>query len=93
MHPVVLVAQLPSEIITLVFSILSSIDKPRIKPTRYKLKRKLGWLTVTHVCQHWRNIALRDPVLWASDIALPSVLGHRWAAAFLSRAQNVPLTV
>ncbi|KAI0046202.1 hypothetical protein FA95DRAFT_1414494 [Auriscalpium vulgare] len=88
------VARLPPEILSLVFSILSSIDPPH--PTLFepfKLKNDLGWLVVTHVCRRWRNIALNDPALWASDIALPSVMGDRWAAEFLSRAQGLPLTL
>ncbi|KAI0046198.1 hypothetical protein FA95DRAFT_1679965 [Auriscalpium vulgare] len=95
--PNVPIARLPPEILAVVFSILSSISRPRreeIYPhTPSKLRYKLGWLTITHVCQRWRNIALCDPVLWASNIALPSMLGHCWAAAYLSRAQNIPLTV
>ncbi|KAI0046179.1 hypothetical protein FA95DRAFT_1413146 [Auriscalpium vulgare] len=96
MQPIVPVDHLPPEILNIVFSILSTIDRPRwkrIAHSNIRYKRHLGWLKVTHVCQRWRNIALRDPVLWASDIALPSSLGHRWAAAFVSRAQDVPLTV
>ncbi|KAI0038470.1 hypothetical protein FA95DRAFT_1613366 [Auriscalpium vulgare] len=44
--------------------------------------------------QRWRNIALlSEPILWAADIALPSLLGDLWAVTFLSRAQDVLLTV
>ncbi|KAI0042359.1 hypothetical protein FA95DRAFT_1682596 [Auriscalpium vulgare] len=98
MHPDVdvPVARLPPEILALIFSTLSSTDPPRSKRSRAahrKRKYKLGWLTATHVCQRWRNIALCDPALWASNIVLPSVLGDRWAAAFVARAQNVPLTI
>ncbi|KAI0042357.1 hypothetical protein FA95DRAFT_1564413 [Auriscalpium vulgare] len=89
------VAGLPPEILSLVFSILSSIYRPRRRQSKSsdKIKHELGWLKATHVCQRWRTIALRDPALWASNIALPSVLGHRWAAAFVARAQDLPLTV
>ncbi|KAI0038315.1 hypothetical protein FA95DRAFT_1600159 [Auriscalpium vulgare] len=90
MHPDVPVDHLPPEILTIIFSILSSIDPPR---SNAKRKYKLGWVTVTHVCQRWRNIALRNPLLWASNIALPSQLGDLWAATFLTRSQTMPLTV
>ncbi|KAI0050218.1 hypothetical protein FA95DRAFT_663047 [Auriscalpium vulgare] len=105
MHPVAVdapVARLPPEILTLVFSILSSIapphrsqntQTPRRKSTSPKYKDNLGWLNVTHVCQRWRDVSLNEPILWASDIVPPSVLGRLWAAEFLARAQNVPLTV
>ncbi|KAI0042349.1 hypothetical protein FA95DRAFT_1682591 [Auriscalpium vulgare] len=81
---------------SIVFSILSLISQPLPKwSTPLKLKIDLGWLTVTHVCRRWRNIALDEPILWASDVAVPTQLGSHdhWAAAFLSRAQDVPLTI
>ncbi|KAI0042360.1 hypothetical protein FA95DRAFT_1610264, partial [Auriscalpium vulgare] len=79
MDPDIPVARLPPEILALIFSILTAIDRPmlnRSQTANLKLRRKnkLGWVTVTHVCQRWRTIALRNPLLWASNIALPSQL-------------------
>ncbi|KAI0038407.1 hypothetical protein FA95DRAFT_1599867 [Auriscalpium vulgare] len=91
--PNVPVSRLPPEVLTHVFSLLSSVDRPRIKMSLNQNQADLGWLKVTHVCQRWRNIALNEPLLWASDIVLPSLLGDRWAATFVTRAQDVPLTV
>ncbi|EIM85775.1 uncharacterized protein STEHIDRAFT_157312 [Stereum hirsutum FP-91666 SS1] len=50
----------------------------------------LGWLTVTHTCSHWREVALKQPHLWGQ---LPFNLGPDWVASFLSRAQATPLSV
>lgn len=50
----------------------------------------LGWLTVTHTCSHWREVALNQPHLWGQ---LPFNLGPDWVASFLSRAQATPLSV
>ncbi|KAI0039349.1 hypothetical protein FA95DRAFT_1684332 [Auriscalpium vulgare] len=91
--PNIPVSRLPPEILCLVFFILSKIDHPNLnRPQTDRRKYKLGWVTVTHVCQRWRTVALSDPALWASNIALPSVLGDCWAATFVTRAQNLPLT-
>ncbi|KAI0038729.1 hypothetical protein FA95DRAFT_1684534 [Auriscalpium vulgare] len=84
---------LPPEILTVVFSILSSIAPPLVKTLRFKSRHELGWLNATHVCQRWRSIAIHNPSLWASSINIPFVLGDRWEEAFLFRAQDVPLTI
>ncbi|KAI0042354.1 hypothetical protein FA95DRAFT_1610259, partial [Auriscalpium vulgare] len=91
--PNVPVSRLPPEVLTHVFSLLSSIARPRIKVLLKENQVDLGWLKITHVCQRWRNIALNEPLLWASNIVLPSLLGDLWAATFVTRAQDVPLTV
>ncbi|KAI0038111.1 hypothetical protein FA95DRAFT_1600201 [Auriscalpium vulgare] len=91
--PNVPVARLPPEILILIFSILTIIQPLPEESTNVKHYRHIGWLKVTQVCRRWRNIAFNQPILWASNVALPSVMGDLWAAAFLTRAKNVPLTV
>ncbi|KAI0046291.1 hypothetical protein FA95DRAFT_1402026 [Auriscalpium vulgare] len=81
---------LPPEILSHIFSILSSIDQPA-RP--YGKKGSLGWLTATHVCRRWRSVALGDPSLWASNIILPFALGARWADTFIARAQGASLVI
>ncbi|KAI0042522.1 hypothetical protein FA95DRAFT_561129 [Auriscalpium vulgare] len=83
--------RLPPEILSHIFSILSSIHKPHTKDGSGP--RSLGWLAATHVCQRWRTIALEDASLWASNITVPFVLGAQWAETFLSRARNASLSI
>jgi len=53
--------------------------------------RKLGWITVTHVCQHWCQVALGDSSLWAGIMGyLPNV---KWTFKMLFCIQNVPLVI
>ncbi|KAI0042531.1 hypothetical protein FA95DRAFT_1564261 [Auriscalpium vulgare] len=89
--------RLPPEIIGHIFAILSSIDEPQplssIYQPPYAKNGSMGWLTVTHVCQRWRSVALENPSLWASNITLPCLLGVHWANTFLSRAQDAPLEI
>ncbi|KAI0044486.1 hypothetical protein FA95DRAFT_1496994, partial [Auriscalpium vulgare] len=83
-------SRLPPETMGHIFTILVSIDPPT--RTDYPVKISIGWLSVTHVCQRWRDIALHTPMLW-TDIAFPFVFGEHWAAAFSSRARDMPLTI
>ncbi|KAI0044648.1 hypothetical protein FA95DRAFT_1496676, partial [Auriscalpium vulgare] len=86
------VSRLPPEIFTQIFINLAFIDPP-LPCNGTEFRAKIGWIAVTHVCQRWRHIALQDPIIWASNISVPSVLGPRWASTFLSRAQSCPLTI
>ena len=53
--------------------------------------QKLGWITVTHVCQRWRQVALGDSSLWARITG--SSPNARWIFEMLVRARNAPLVV
>ncbi|GJE93829.1 hypothetical protein PsYK624_099930 [Phanerochaete sordida] len=47
------------------------------------------WLRNTHVCNHWRRLALSDPSLWTQ--LRPHTLAR--TEAFLQRSQQMPLSV
>ena len=51
---------------------------------------RLGWITVTHVCRLWRQIALEHPALWTDQ---RFNLGLEWTAEMLCRAGNAPLNL
>ena len=53
--------------------------------------QKLGWIGVTHVCQHWRQVALGDSSLWARIKGIsPNSNG---ISEMLVRARNAPLII
>lgn len=53
--------------------------------------RRFSWILVSHVCRHWRAVALDHSVLWAGQIHLQGNQDrHR---AFLTRAKTAPLSV
>ncbi|KAI0262708.1 hypothetical protein BC834DRAFT_889975 [Gloeopeniophorella convolvens] len=51
---------------------------------------RLGWITTTHVCRRWRQVALDNASLWT---AINFNMGSKWAAEMLSRAGPRPLEV
>ncbi|KAJ3503128.1 hypothetical protein NMY22_g18358 [Coprinellus aureogranulatus] len=47
------------------------------------------WIRVTHVCRHWRQVALECPTLWAHlSFANPAL-----TEVMLNRSRNAPLTI
>ena len=53
-------------------------------------------VTVSHVCKHWRGVALATPALW-SDIDLETgkhaAQSYRRASTYLSRSKGYPLSI
>ncbi|KAH9965174.1 hypothetical protein BC827DRAFT_833967 [Russula dissimulans] len=54
-----------------------------LSPTRF------GWITVTHVCRHWRQVALSNPNLWRTIVF---DLGAEWAEEMLARSKAAPIS-
>jgi len=52
----------------------------------------LGWVYITHVCRHWRQVALDDSTLW-THFSTSSAQNKDWIAKQLSRARNAPLVI
>ncbi|EIM90933.1 uncharacterized protein STEHIDRAFT_165392 [Stereum hirsutum FP-91666 SS1] len=92
---VVSIATLPVEILDKCFAYLADIDPPRSSRTKAYFHSlapitHLGFVTVTHVCSHWRHVAINNTLLWTT----PTFdLGPEWLAATLSRAKSAPLTI
>lgn len=52
-------------------------------------KESMSWVFVSHVCQHWRTIALDCPELWTKL----HIWERSYVEAVLSRCRNAPLSV
>ncbi|KAH9920612.1 uncharacterized protein B0H18DRAFT_956996 [Fomitopsis serialis] len=50
----------------------------------------LSWISLTHVCRHWRNVALGTPLLWAS---IPVGRRPSFLRACLARSSDVLVDV
>ncbi|KAN0127931.1 hypothetical protein V8E53_014279 [Lactarius tabidus] len=85
------ISSLPTEVITTIFSTLRVPVAPS-PLTPFTLGGKpddLPWMRVAHVCQHWREIALNQPLFWSHlDFTKFTSAG---AAEILTRAKTVPL--
>ncbi|VDC05181.1 unnamed protein product [Peniophora sp. CBMAI 1063] len=50
----------------------------------------LAWASVTHVCRHWRSVAIDSTCLW-TDIVFHC--GRAWAEEMFRRSRTTPLTL
>ena len=65
-------------------------DRDRPRPSNLTpAQLALGWITVTHVCRHWRQVALSNPNLWANIVF---DLGAEWAEQMLERSKAAPIS-
>ncbi|EIM80561.1 uncharacterized protein STEHIDRAFT_172322 [Stereum hirsutum FP-91666 SS1] len=99
------ICALPSELISHIFSFCIVHEPPgtasreitvpgylssQVIQRRTLTSHRLGWIKVTQVCRHWREVALEDPMLWTT-ICFP--LGKKWIREMLSRARDAPLII
>ncbi|VDC06420.1 unnamed protein product [Peniophora sp. CBMAI 1063] len=82
----ILINTIPVEILAIIFRFLVVFAPPG-----QRAPGDLGWITrATHVCSHWREVALATPRLWST----PSfVLSQKWAHEMLARAKNAHLSL
>jgi len=74
--------KLPSDVLTEIFLLMV--------PT-YPAHQNLDWVrAVTHVCHHWRTIALNMPTLW-SYICFDR--SKEWTMEMLHRSRDTPLVI
>ena len=79
-------ARLPPEVLSTIFRYLVVAG---VYPTRPG-HRNIHWIQVTHVCTHWRRVALDCPDLWTIDIPLSL---PKLAKEMLNRSKMAPLTI
>ncbi|TFY67008.1 hypothetical protein EVG20_g4094 [Dentipellis fragilis] len=85
------VASLSSEILTSIFSSLAGMDFlfNMKNPEGPYCRKSLGWITATHVCRHWRNVALGTPWLWRNLVNFQA----GGMETMLERSVRIPLCV
>jgi hypothetical protein len=78
------IGRIPNEVLSIIFREL--LERCH-GPTGDILDRH--WYQYTHVCFHWRLVALRDPSLWT----FISSGNASWALPIIQRSRGLPLTV
>ncbi|TFK65473.1 hypothetical protein BDN72DRAFT_845535 [Pluteus cervinus] len=81
------ICRIPPEVLTRIFSFARRLPGHDLY---FGKTKNLDWIFLTHVSQHWRNVALGCPSLWShisSDYPKPVV--KEW----LRRSKAAPLTV
>ena len=79
------ISSLPTEVIALILS----ISRQLYGGFPYVQKNDLVWLRVTHVCHHWREIALNNSLFW-SHIDFTNITSAS-TTEMLVRAKKAPL--
>ena len=86
-----IISTLPSELLSLIFHFHALEELPQLKIGTGS--SKLGWIGVTHVCRHWRQVALNDSSLWAR-ITIPEIMPTpKWILEMLVRSRNASLVL
>lgn len=79
------VSLLPPELLARIFHFHSLAEPP------WHGVNRLGWIKATHVCRHWRQVALDHASLWARISGFP--MSTKWITEQLSRAKSSPLVI
>ncbi|KAI0280971.1 hypothetical protein BC826DRAFT_437204 [Russula brevipes] len=79
------VSVLPPEVLARIFHLVALAESSRAETGN------LRWIGVTHVCRHWRQVALDDSSLWARISG--SMAKATWVCEMLARARNAPLSI
>ncbi|RDB16483.1 hypothetical protein Hypma_002871 [Hypsizygus marmoreus] len=78
-----LISRLPPEILSIVFKCVAEAFETAEESENHR------WVGVSHVCKHWRQVALQCPSLWSTIFSWHP----RWTKEVLARSQMSPLTV
>ena len=80
------ISTLPPELLARIFRFLILEDLGRFGvPMEF-------WFKATHVCRHWRQVALDDSSLWAR-VTVTESSSSDWVREMLVRARNTPLDI
>ncbi|KJA27989.1 hypothetical protein HYPSUDRAFT_197548 [Hypholoma sublateritium FD-334 SS-4] len=77
------IAQLPAEILCKIFYFVKVEEQHALQGNVLK------WVTVSHVCSHWRSIAINFASLWDT----PPLGNADWVAEMLERSKMVALSI
>ncbi|EJF61017.1 hypothetical protein DICSQDRAFT_170560 [Dichomitus squalens LYAD-421 SS1] len=91
MNSLIPLNRLPSEILSLVFSLAMMPLKPAGYHGPSAARQSYDLLPVTHVCRRWRDVALSTPSLWST--LYEDDVSHASAQLLQARAKETALTI
>ncbi|KAK7040197.1 hypothetical protein VNI00_010003 [Paramarasmius palmivorus] len=86
------ICRLPNEVLSLIFTSCVTDAHGVFKSWMFDSKvysTRFSWIWVTHVCRHWREVALSCPEMWATPVFQKPNL----AREMLVRAKGAPLRI
>lgn len=80
------ISVLPTEVLAEVFLFRAA----SCRQTNHHVPIMSGWIALSHVCKHWRTVALGCPSLWNRLV----IARHaEWVPELLSRSKELPLSI
>ena len=83
------ILRLSSHLLSNMFLVLAA-NEPTCPYLHEPRHIRFGWIKVSHVCSHWRQVTLETPMLWAHVVF---DLGYKWALQSVERARHAPLII
>ncbi|KZT64938.1 hypothetical protein DAEQUDRAFT_814645 [Daedalea quercina L-15889] len=82
---------LPSELLIKIFlEVAQEHNDTELFGTRAQWK-PYRWIRISHVCKHWRTVALGCPNLWSDRLTVTKQ--REWMVVLLERSKSAPLTI
>ncbi|KAI0270711.1 hypothetical protein BC834DRAFT_788847, partial [Gloeopeniophorella convolvens] len=78
------ISTLPPELLARIFHLHALYHPP------FTSGKPLGWIVDTHVCRHWRQVALGDGSLWGGIKGFPAAKS-KWVYQMVVRSKGAPL--
>ncbi|ESK93441.1 hypothetical protein Moror_1722 [Moniliophthora roreri MCA 2997] len=87
-HPIAHISRLPNEVLGIIFTFCVQLTL-QCASTSNRPWRCRTWIWVSHVCRHWRSVALSCTGMWTKpDFGIPAL-----AKEMLIRAKSAPLRI
>jgi hypothetical protein len=78
------ISRLPPETLSMIFAKCAAQNKQA-----FTCGRSIPWIAITHICRHWRSVALECPRIWANLV----FASHKMTSEMLRRSKSGPIVI